>query len=59
MVVRLVRMADLTEEVRVRDLIRSGVLTPRVVLGSRLCDRIGERAWMRPNVAISGKLYQK
>jgi hypothetical protein len=52
-------MGDTSEEVRVRDLLRSGELTPRPVLGFATCKRVGARYWERPNVAISGRLYRK
>jgi hypothetical protein len=52
-------MAQSSEEVRVRDLLRSGELPSRPVLGAVTCKRIGARFWERPNVAISGRLYRK
>ena len=51
--------SDSVESLRVRDLLRNRELTVPKTVGARLCQRLGKRAWQRPNVAISGRLYRK
>ena len=51
--------SDPVEPLRVRDLLRSQDLSIPSVVGEDLCGRLGSRAWQRPNVAISGRLYRK
>ena len=52
-------MEKVSDDTRVRDLIRRGQLPVRQILGAATCRRLGVRGWERPNVAISGRLYRK
>ena len=51
--------SDSVESLRVRIFSAIGELTVPKTVGARLCQRLGKRAWQRPNVAISGRLYRK
>ena len=49
----------MSEDLKVRDLIKRRELPDRRPLGARLAQRIGARMWERPNVCFSGRLYAR
>jgi len=49
----------MSEDLKVRDLIKRRELADRRPLGARLAQRLGARMWERPNVCFSGRLYAR
>lgn len=47
----------MSEDLKVRDLIKRRGLAVRRPLGERLAARVGDRMWKRPNVCFSNRLY--
>ena len=49
----------MSEDLKVRDLIKRRKLTSRRPLGDRLAARLGARMWERPNVCFSDRLFKR